>query len=90
MIRFFISVALPSLAVSTIWISALGFWAGRRLRAYGAERQVAWIQRRALRQAQDALAAVIADPLASQGTRDTALPAYEALGRLLQEGEDRT
>lgn len=82
MIRFFIDVALPSLAISTAWLGALGFWATRRIRAYRTERQALWQQRRTLRQAQDALAAVIADPLASQGTRDQALPAYEALGRL--------
>lgn len=87
MIRFFVSVALPSIMAYAVAASILSIWAGRRLRAYRAERQAAWRQRRALRQAQDALAAVIADSLASQDTRDAALPAYEVLGRLVQEGD---
>lgn len=87
MIRFFVSVTLPSLLVATAWMGFLAFWVTRKLRAYHAERRVIQAQRRVIRQAQDALAAVISDSLVSGSIREQALPAYEALGRLLEERE---
>lgn len=85
MLRFFVSVTLPSLLVVLAVAGVAGAWLGIRARHYRAECGAIRAQRRAIRQAQDALAAVITDSLASQGTRDQALPAYEALGRLLKE-----
>lgn len=87
MIRFFISVMLPSLLFATAWMGVLGFWATRKIRGYQRERRAVRAQRRGLQLAQDALATVISDSLASGSTRELALPAYEALGRLLQERE---
>jgi hypothetical protein len=87
MIRFFVSVTLPSLLVATVWMGALGFWATRKIRGYQRERCAVHAQRRSLKLAQDALATAISDSLASGSTRELALPAYEALGRLLQERE---
>ena len=87
MIRFFVSVTLPSLLVATVWMGALGFWATRKIRGLQRERRAVHAQRRSLKLAQDALATAISDSLASESTRELALPAYEALGRLLQERE---
>lgn len=85
MLRFFVSVMLPSLIVATVWLGALGYWVTRKVNSYRARHNAVLAQRNALRLAQDALAAVISDSLASGSVREQALPAYEALGRLLRE-----
>lgn len=87
MIRFFVSVTLPSLLIATVWIGFLGFWATRRLRRLSAGQRALRAQRRVIQQAQDVLATVISDSLPPDRVREQALPAYEALGRLLQERE---
>lgn len=86
MIRFFVSVILPSLAFSTAWIGFLGFWATRRMRQLSAERRALRAQRRVIQQARDVLAMVISDSL-TPDARDQALSAYETLGRLIRERE---
>lgn len=87
MIRFFISVALPSIAAMTVVAVSLQLWAGRRIRACQAERRAIQAQRSAIEKAHDALATVISDNLASASTREQAIPAYEALGWLLKRRE---
>lgn len=87
MLRFFISVMLPSLLVATAWMGVIAFWITRRIRAYQAERRRIQAQRQALRQAQDALATAISDSLTPDSVREQALPAYEALGRLISGRE---
>lgn len=58
MIRFFVSVTLPSLLVATVWLSILGFWVTRKIRGYQAERRIILAHRHAIRLAQDALATI--------------------------------
>jgi len=87
MLRYFVSVMLPSLTVATVWLGIIAFLVTRKIRSYNAERRAVMAQRRALRLAQDALAAVISDSLTADSIREQALPAYEALGRLLDKKE---
>ena len=88
MLRYFVSVTLPSLTIATVWMGVMGFLLTRKIRRYSAERRAVMAQRHVLRQAQDALAAVITDTLTSASDlRNQALPAYEALGRLTDSKE---
>jgi hypothetical protein len=87
MLRFFVSVTLPSILVMTVAVSIFSVWVTRRLERYRAQRRIIQDQHDAIRQAQDALAAVISDSLTSGSVREQAVPAYEALSRLLPERE---
>lgn len=89
MLRFFVSVMLPSLLIASAWLSVIGFLVTRRIRRYQAEHRAIQAKRRAIRQAQDVLAMVISDSQTSISVRDQALPAYEALGGLLEDEEER-
>lgn len=86
MIRFFVSVTLPSILAFTAAAAVLSLWVAGRLRAYRAEQALIRAQHRAIRQARDVLAMVISDSL-TPDARDQALSAYEALGRLVKERE---
>lgn len=87
MTRYFINVTLPSLLFATVWLSVIGLWLKRRLRAYQAARQALQAQHRAIRRAQDVLAMVISEAQTPESVRDQALPAYEALSGLIKERE---
>lgn len=87
MLRFFVSVMLPSLLVASVWMGFIGFLVTRRIRQYQAERRSIRAQRQAIQRAQDVLATVISDSRTSDDVKEQALPAYEALGRLLKGRE---